>query len=220
MTDSTETPGAADAAAGKPETAENGAATLLGGAVTDPPADGNADAAPGAAAESGEEPGDGDGSAAVAAPEKYEFALPEGYTLAEEEAGEFEAFARSKNLTNEEANTALALATKHVQKIQDQQMQQWRDGVEAWGNTIRADKDLGGDRLNASVAIAQKTVARFGSPELVAYLEETGLGNHPELFKLCHRVGMHISEGGLITGAGSGEGRRSTAEVLYGNTAA
>lgn len=215
MTDTTETTAAAETDAGKPETQANEATTLLGGVVTEQAAEGTAETE-GAAVET--EATETEAEAVV--PEKYEFALPEGYELAAEESGEFEAFARENGLSNDKANQALALATKHVQKIQEQQTQQWREQVEGWGNTIKTDKDLGGDKLNASVALAQKTVARFGSPELVAYLEETGLGNHPELFKLCHRVGIHISEGGLITGAGSGEGRRSTAEVLYGNTAA
>lgn len=223
MTDVTETPAAAETDAGKPETQATETTTLLGGVVTEQAADGTAEAKAEAGAE-GEAEAEGEKSteeeAKPAAPEKYEFVLPEGFTLAEEEAGEFEAFARENNLTNEKANLALALATKHVQKVQEQQLQQWKDNVEAWGNTIRTDKTLGGDKLNASVAVAQKAVARFGSPELVAYLEETGLGNHPDLFRMCYRIGQHISEGGLITGAGSGEGRRSTAEVLYGNTAA
>lgn len=216
MTDTNiETPAVAETAAtSKPETAATETTTLLGGVVTEQSAEGET------AAESDAVEGEGTDETPAGAPEKYEFNMPEGYELAAENAEAFELFARSNNLTNEAANQALDMAVKHVAKIQDEAVQQWRDEVAAWGNTIKTDKELGGDKLNASIAIAQKTVARFGSPELVTYLEQSGIGNHPEVFKFCHRIGLQISEGGLVTGAGSGEGRRSTADVLYGNSAA
>lgn len=224
--------GGGDAAGGDGGKAEAGvkeAATLLGGAVTEQNADANAgdgqnadDAGAGDGDGAGDQDGKGDGDGAddkpAGAPEKYEFTLPDGYTLDAEKAGQFEAFARSNNLTNDAANEALKLAVDHVQSLQQAQLDGWKEQVEAWGNEIRADKDLGGEKLDASVAIAQKAIARFGSPELVDYLEASGLGNFPPLVRFCYQIGTRISEGGMIAGAGAGEGRRSTADVFYGNS--
>ena len=168
-------------------------------------------------ADDGKAKPDGDGSDASLDAVVYEFELPEEFVLAEENKTEFEAFARENKLSNESANKALGMAVKHVQKLQEEAAQQWRDEVEGWGKSIQADKELGGDKLQASISFAQKTIAKFGSPELVSFLNESGIGNHPELFRFCHRIGMQISEGGVITGDGVGESRKSTADVFYGN---
>lgn len=211
---------------GNADAGAKGAATLLGGAATQQTADagaddgskagGAADGGDGSDDNGGDDGGDKADDKPSGAPDKYEFSMPDGYTLDAEKASQFEAFARSNNLTNEAANEALKLAVDHVQSLQQAQLDGWREQVEAWGNEIRADKDLGGDKLDASAVIAQKALARFGSPELVDYLEESGLGNFPPLVRFCYQVGTRISEGGMIAGAGAGEGRRSTADVLYG----
>lgn len=220
MTDvTTETPAGGDTG-GTPAAAATEPQTLLGGKGTEQPAgDAPAGEQPAVEGEEGDKPEgenpEGEKPAEPVVPEKYEFALPEGFTLDEARASEFEAFARTNNLTNEAANEALALAVKHVEGLQEQQATAWREQVEAWGNEIRSDKDLGGDKLQASVSIAQKAIARFGSPELVDFLESSGVGNHPALVKFCYQIGTRISEGGMITGAGAGEGRRSTADVFY-----
>lgn len=222
MTDvTTETPASGDAG-GTAEGKATEATTLLGGAATEQ----NPEAKPEAGADPAAEGNEGEGEGGEpetkpeepVVPEKYEFAMPEGFTLDEARAGEFEAFARSNKLTNEAANEALSLAVKHVQGLQDQQLAAWREQVEGWGNEIRTDKDLGGEKLQASVNIAQKALARFGTPELVDFLESSGIGNHPALVRFCYQIGTRISEGGMITGAGAGEGRRSTADVFYSKT--
>lgn len=219
----TDIPAGGDAG-GTPAEPVNEPKTLLGGAGTDPGAAGDPPAGdpPTDNGEGGDDPEggkpEGDDPPKPVVPEKYEFVMPEGYALDEAKATEFEAFARTNKLTNEAANEALKLAVAHVQDLQAKQESAWREQVEGWGNEIRADKDLGGDKLDASVAIAQKAVARFGTPELVEFLETSGVGNHPALVRFCYQIGTRISEGGMITGAGAGEGRRSTAEVLYGNS--
>lgn len=221
MTDvTTETPAGGDAG-GTADGKATEATTLLGGAATEqnPEAKPETGEQPADGGEGGEKPEgenpEGEKPTEPVVPEKYEFAMPEGYTLDEARAGEFEAFARSNKLTNEAANEALAIAVKHVEGLQEQQQAAWREQVEGWGNEIRTDKDLGGDKLQASMNIAQKAIARFGTPELVDFLESSGIGNHPALVRFCYQIGTRISEGGMITGAGAGEGRRSTADVFY-----
>ena len=54
----------------------------------------------------------------------------------------------------------------------------------------------------------------FGTPELKTYLNDTGLGNHPDLVKAFVKIGKAMSEDGMVDG--SNQGQRSAAEVLYG----
>lgn len=55
---------------------------------------------------------------------------------------------------------------------------------------------------------------KFGSPELKQYLNETGLGNHPELVRIFANIGKAMSEDGLVTGNSGGV--KSAADVLFG----
>lgn len=210
-----------DAGSGGAKAEGKEATTLLGGVTTDTKAAGETDTGDAGADGNteGEDKEDGDAGPddpkPEGAPENYELQVPDGFVLPEAIGSEFEAFARANNLTNEAANQALSLAVKHVENLQEAQQAAWREQVEGWGNEIRTDKQLGGDKLDASTVIAQKAIARFGTPELVDYLESSGLGNFPPLFRFCHQIGQRISEGGLISAAGAGEGRRSTAELFY-----
>jgi hypothetical protein len=51
-----------------------------------------------------------------------------------------------------------------------------------------------GSEYNVKLAAAQRTLQQFGSPELVSYLDQTGLGNSPELIKLFANIGLSMSE--------------------------
>lgn len=83
------------------------------------------------------------------------------------------------------------------------------------GNDVRADKEIGGDKLTANIGMAQKALDQFGTPELRTYLEQTGLGNHPDLVRCFMKIGKSMGEDSMVM-AGNG-GQRSAAEVLYGN---
>ena len=98
--------------------------------------------------------------------------------------------------------------------MQQRQAEAWQKQTEGWAETVKADKEIGGDKLTSNLSAAQRALAQFGTPELKEYLEGTGLGNHPELVKAFVKVGKAMSEDGVVTGKESGQ--RSAAEVLYG----
>ena len=132
------------------------------------------------------------------APEKYEFQAGEGVELDAEALKDFEPVARELNLAG----------------VQQRQADAWQAQTEEWAATVKADKEIGGDKLTANLGVAQRALDTFGTPELKEYLNGTGLGNHPELVKAFVKVGKAMSEDGVVTGKESGQ--RSAAEVLYG----
>ena len=101
--------------------------------------------------------------------------------------------------------------SKIMPKLVEQQAAQWQQQIEQWAEQVKADKDLGTD---ASIGAAQKAMDKFGSPELKQYLNETGLGNHPELVRIFANIGKAMSEDGLVTG--NSGGAKSAADVLFG----
>lgn len=149
------------------------------------------------------------------APEKYEFKPAEGQELDTAALEQFEPIARELNLTNEQAQKMVDLyGTKIMPMVQKQQAEAWQAQTEEWAATVKADKEIGGDKLTANLGVAQRALDTFGTPALKEYLNGTGLGNHPELVKAFVKVGKAMSEDGVVTGKESGQ--RSAAEVLYG----
>ncbi|CNE70860.1 peptidase [Yersinia kristensenii] len=151
------------------------------------------------------------------APEKYEFTAPaEGQDIDAEALATFEPVARELGLSQEQAQKLVDIYGKDiVPKLQQKQAEAWQQQTEQWGNDVKADKEIGGDKLTANIGMAQKALDQFGTPELRTYLEQTGLGNHPDLVRFCVKIGKSMGEDSMVM-AGNG-GQRSAAEVLYGN---
>ena len=148
------------------------------------------------------------------APEKYEFKAGEGVELDTEALKDFEPVARDLNLTNEQAQKLVDAYPKILAGVQQRQAEAWQAQTEQWAADVKADKEIGGDKLTANLSAAQRALDQFGTPELKEYLEGTGLGNHPELVKAFIKIGKAMSEDGMVDG--SNQGQRSAAEVLYG----
>ncbi|HBM2772467.1 peptidase [Enterobacter hormaechei] len=135
------------------------------------------------------------------APEKYEFKPAEGQELDTAALEQFEPIARELNLTNEQAQKMVDLyGTKIMPMVQKQQAEAWQKQTEGWAETVKADKEIGGDKLTANLSAAQRALEQFGDPELKEYLDSTGLGNHPALVKAFIKVGKAMSEDKVVTG--------------------
>lgn len=148
------------------------------------------------------------------APEKYEFTAGEGVELDTEALKDFEPVARDLNLTNEQAQKLVDAYPKILAGVQQRQAEAWQAQTEQWAADVKADKEIGGDKLTANLSVAQRALDLFGGPVLKEYLNTTGLGNHPELVKAFVKIGKAMSEDGMVDG--SNQGQRSAAEVLYG----
>lgn len=129
------------------------------------------------------------------APEAYEdFTLPEGMEMDTEILGEFKNLAKELNIPQAKAQQLIdfqsQLATKQSEAYQAAVTKQAQD----WAASIKNDPEIGGENYDKSVASAIKVIQSFGDPELTELLNTSGLGNHPALFKFCHRISSAISE--------------------------
>jgi len=155
-------------------------------------------------------------AAAPVVPEKYEaFKLPEGTELDATALAEFEPIAKELGMTQEGAQRVVDLYAGQVAKLAEAQQKLIGDTVAEWAKTAQADKEYGGDKFGANIAIAQKAISDFGSPELAKMLNETGLGNHPELIRFCLNIGKKLSEDSTVRGSKSAAAV-DTAELFYG----
>lgn len=180
-----------------------------------------------AAAKAEEEAKAKEAEAPQGAPETYEdFQFPEGITPDAEIVTEFKEIAKAANLDQETAQKVAGIAPKIIAKMAEAQMEAVNKVVDGWAEQTKADKELGGDKLTENLAVAQKAMQAFATPELRSLLNKfdkvnnpngTGLGNHPEFIRLMHRVGKTISEDKIVTGNEPGHTGQSAADKLYGN---
>lgn len=155
------------------------------------------------------------------APEKYEFKPVEnGRDFDPEVLNAYSAVAKELNLTQEAAQKMLDRISPVMQERQAQQIEAVKS---EWVQNARIDKEFGGDKLSENLSVAKKALDTFGSPELRTLLNESGLGNHPEIIRLMYRAGKAISEDRFVAGSqGNGKpaGPKSfgdLASALYSN---
>lgn len=180
MTDSTQ-------AAAAPETTTSAAEPVQSDAVVAPAAEVQAPAA--------EVPAD------AGQPVEYaDFSVPEGLEIDADVLGSFKEVARELGIPQDAAQKLIDLQAGLVQKQAEATQAALAAQAQQWEAAVKADKELGGERYAQTVETAVKAIERFGSPELRTLLNESGIGNHPELVKFCHRIGQSLSEDGLVMG--------------------
>ena len=157
-------------------------------------------AAPDGGNPQGQQPAGEAKTEAAAAPEKYDFAMPEGFELNQEVAGEFEAYARELNLPQDKAQAVVDMGVRLMQSQQAQQAALVQQTQEQWRNEVVNDKEIGGQALAENLSYAAKVLDTF-APDLRGVLDETGLGNHPAFVKAFVKIGKAISEDRLVGGA-------------------
>jgi len=239
----TQNTGDATAAATQPTPAEISATsaasapTLLGGEATKAadtmqPAGQTApaQAAPADAtkteAKSKADPGKPDGDKAPGeqekqrAPEKYEFKAPEGVKLDDAVIGEFESVARELGLSQDAAQKLVEkIAPKMAERTAAQQAEAFAAFRADLVNQVKTDKELGGEKLAENLAVAKKALDNLGTPALRMLLEQSGLGDHPEIIRMFHKAGKAISEDGFVPGGKQpGAGEQNAATKLYGQS--
>lgn len=152
------------------------------------------------------------------APEEYaDFTVPEGMALTES-IETLKAFAKEKNLSQEETQKLVDMGTQAVQRTENAFKEHITAARTQWTEASKTDKEFGGDALSESVAVARKALDTFGTQELSSMLHESGLGNHPEVIRLLYRVGKAVSEDRMIPGGKKPEGAGKTAaDAFYDN---
>lgn len=152
------------------------------------------------------------------APEKYEdFKLPEGVKVDEARMGKFTEWAKSRNLSQQEAQEAIDMA-QDLQRASFEQFQAAHTAqVDKWATDSKADKEFGGDKFDENLSVAKRALDQFGTPELKTLLKDSGLGNHPEVLRAFFRVGQAIGEDGFVPGR-SGQGAKPAAQSFYANS--
>lgn len=164
----------------------------------------------------------GDGSDAV----EYEFQAPEGSEISEEAQSMIDAFkadAATMGLSQEQFQALVEYDMKRGQEALVEQANAYQERVQAWGDEVRADKELGGEQLEANLAVIKSVTDAYGDQDLMAIMKAPtpenpnglGLGNHPAVLRFLHRVGKSLADSDLIEGDGHKAADRGGLERMY-----
>lgn len=194
------------------------------------PAKSEADNATAKAAHDKTKPAAPDAGDTVPADGKYAITMPEGVQVDQELIDalgpEFKEIGLTGKQAQKIADRFTEIQTKRAKEYADKPEGQWsmasyayfqKNGTpDKWADNAKADKDIGGDKWDATTGSAVRAVNALGTPGLKDYFEASGAGNHPELIRFMAKVGAMIKEDNPANGGAGGSGNPAeAAHVLF-----
>lgn len=153
------------------------------------------------------------------APEAYtDFTAPEGVELPSAVLDAFKGSAKNLNLSQEKAQQLLTELAPVIAKQNSEAINALqKKAVAQWLKETSADPEFGGANLEANLAIAHRAMSKeVATPALRKLLDDSGLGNHPEVVRWMYRVGKHmVPDSKHLTGAAQTGGEKTATEVLW-----
>lgn len=140
----------------------------------------------------------------------YEFKAPEGVELDKAALGEFLPLAKEMGLNAEQAQKLVDLQARFTQ----QQAQSYVDQQAKWVDDIKADADFGGAKFDESLRQA-KAVVDFVGPEFKEFLNTSGMGNHPVIFRALAKLGPKFASDKVVTGESRNPGGDVKTEDVF-----
>jgi hypothetical protein len=137
------------------------------------------------------------------APESYSFKTPEGTNLDGGLMKEFEGVARELGLSQESAQKVVDKLSPAIGgQLQRVVAEQLAENRSKWVAQVEADEEIGGKRFDDSMKAGRGFLARFdNNGQVRKLLEETGLGDHPEVVRFFARAGKATSNDTVVAGA-------------------
>jgi hypothetical protein len=132
---------------------------------------------------------------------------------------EFLAVVNDRKLAPKElANKLVDLQAKAAQLQQAKSVEVYEQLQTEWQNEVRADKDVGGDKLEGVLGGISKVVDKYGSAELRQMMDLTGVGNNLHMVRFLNKVSAVLNEPGFVPGSPAGGVQKSAAELIYDKT--
>lgn len=152
-----------------------------------------------------------------AVPEKIELKLPEKSPLAADAIEKITSFAKEQGLTQKQAQAILEREISSEAGRSAALIETNKKLSEEWKITSSKDKDIGGENFTQNVSYAQQALKTFGNEAFTRMVDDTGLGNHPEVLRFMARVGKAMANDKVVHGEFSApkKGQKSIASKFY-----
>jgi hypothetical protein len=169
----------------------------------------------------------------LGAPEAYDVKVPaalaeQGMAFDKEVFDLVEPELRALNLSNDAAQALVAAyAEKVIPALQARSEKGATEQLEAdsakvrkeWADAARADPEIGGANFDKTVDACAQVWDKFGIKPGVGIrqlLNDSGIGNHPDMLRFLSRVASVTGEGRFVGGDGAGADTRPIWDRIYG----
>jgi len=152
---------------------------------------------------------------AEATQEDYTLSLPKDALLEAESVERIASWAKERGLSKEDAQAVLERENASLVDFRKSSLKYAENLRESWTAETKADKEVGGAKLEETIKIAKLAIDKFGDPELVKLLDSTGLGNNLGVVKLFYKIGLSLKNEALVMGQTQSAEKRSIENILY-----
>ena len=139
---------------------------------------------------------------------------PEGVTLAPETMAELGNVCRELNLSQKAFTDIVAKMTPVLERQRAADVARVRA---VFDEKLRADPEIGGANLKATMNAANKAYARFVDQETAALLKASGLNHHPGIIRMFKAINDQISDDAVVRGSRP-SGKPDPFKALYPNS--
>ena len=137
---------------------------------------------------------------------------PNGYDFGDDDGAldDYREFAHQAGLTQDQAENVLNLYSDISEDEEAQRIKSIEDlGLDS---KINLQKEWG-KNYDGKIDMATRAFAQFSSPELKSIMNDTGLGNHPEMIRAFSKIGEMLGEDSLVVGTGMGSTQMSAQQA-------
>jgi len=149
--------------------------------------------------------------------ETYDIRPPTG--LDQSAVDRIVSFATERGLSNEAAQALVENEWEAVERFKVTSAEAAYSTAESWLKQAQEDEEIGGDKFDESVRLAQHALTELANDDLKELFNKTGLGNHPDLIRMFTRLGKYLQGDSFGQGNANGGNKEVSPEALfYDNT--
>jgi len=127
--------------------------------------------------------------------------------------------AKEKGLTSDQAQLLLNAKDQGAKEYALREVERIKGEAPKWLEQLKADKEIGGEKLNETVENAKRVVGKYADQEFKDFLNSTGVGNHPMVVRLFAKIGKAFGEDHWREGSPVAPKKEtSPASVMYDKT--
>ncbi len=148
--------------------------------------------------------------------------LPEGMDPKDPILAKFgETMLNDKMSPQERSQALLDLHSDVIKAVGEANTKAWNDTKAEWEGEIKADKEIGGDKLQPTLQQISKALDATIGPEAAKAFKTgfnvTGAGSHPAVVRGMAKIAALLTEGGHIPGS-PGKGKMDLASTFFPNS--
>ena len=139
-------------------------------------------------------------------------------TLEPESTKEFSELAAKCNLSQKAADEFVKIGAKLVEKSVNNVFAQLQaEQIEQYKLATNTDPEIGGEKLNEALDIAELAYKEFATPKLKEFLQQAGLNYHNEVIKTFRNIGLKMKESNIFNSDSPQGQNKTAAQILYGS---